>query len=259
MRARPRMPALFVGHGSPMNALEHNRFTRAWHDFARSAPRPRAILAISAHWYVPMTAVTAMARPRTIHDFSGFPEALSAFEYPAPGDPALAQQVCALLEPVEVVAAVDTWGLDHGSWSVLAHLFPDADVPVVALSIDRRASAGEHVARGAALAPLRDEGVLVMASGNVVHNLGALDRGAPDGATDWNTAFDDAARTLMTTRPVAVTELEHHPAYRLAAPSPDHLVPLYYVAGLASAAGSTAEVLVAGPTLGSLSMTSYVV
>lgn len=254
-----RMPALFVGHGSPMNTLERNRFTEAWADWAAASPRPRAVLAVSAHWYVGATAVTAMERPRTIHDFTGFPQALFDVRYPAPGDPALAARVAEVLAPVPVVADLDTWGLDHGTWSVLAHCYPEADVPVVQLAIDAGLDAADHLRLGAALAPLRDEGVLVLGSGNVVHNLGLIDWGRPESTTDWNDDFDGAARAAMTTDPAAVVHLVDHPAHRLAAPSPDHLVPLYYVAGLAVAAGTTARVLVTGGSHGSLSMTSFVV
>jgi len=254
-----RMPAVFVGHGSPMNALEHNAWTEAWADLGRAVPRPRAILMISAHWYIATTAATAMERPRTIHDFAGFPQALFDVQYPAPGAPALAARLAEVLAPVHVLPDHDSWGLDHGAWSVLAHLFPDADVPVVQLSLDAGKSAAEHVALGAALAPLRDEGVLVVASGNVVHNLGLLDWGAPHAATDWNVDFDAAARALMADDPGAIHRLTGHPAYRLAAPSPDHLIPLYYVAGLAAAAGTPGRVFVDGGAYGSLSMTGFVV
>ena len=254
-----RMPAVFVGHGSPMNTLEHNRWTEAWHELGRSLPRPRAVLAISAHWYIGTTAATAMARPRTIHDFAGFPQALFDVEYPAPGAPDLVPRIAEVVAPVHVLPDHDAWGLDHGTWSVLAHVYPDADVPVVQLSLDAGRTAEEHVAQGAALAPLRDEGVLVLASGNVVHNLGLLDWGAPGAATDWNVEFDAAARGFLADDPAGVHRLTEHPAYRLAAPSPDHLIPLYHVAGLAAAAGTTGRVFVDGGAYGSLSMTSFVV
>lgn len=253
-----RMPAVFVGHGSPMNTLEQNRFTEAWTAWAVAAPRPRAVLAVSAHWYVSGTAVTTAERPRTIHDFTGFPPELFAVRYPAPGDPALAARVAEVLAPVPVVAD-DAWGLDHGTWSVLAHLYPDADVPVVQLSVDADLDAAGHLRLGRALAPLRDDGVLVLGSGNVVHNLGLLDWTRPDAAAAWNDDFDHAARVAMTTDPGSVVDLVGHPAYATAVPSPDHLVPLYYIAGLAVAAGTPARVLVTGGAFDSLSMTSYVV
>lgn len=252
------MPALFVGHGSPMNTIEHNRYTEAWHQFGRSIPTPTAILAISAHWYVRGTAVTAMSNPRTIHDFGGFPDALHQVQYPAPGSPDLAARVADLVSPTSVAA--DTgWGLDHGTWSILAHMFPKADVPVVQLSIDAGMSFDQHLALGASLAPLRDEGVLVFGSGDIVHNLGVIDWGRPDGAYPWAQQFDDAARQVFTTRPADLPTLRGHRHYRQAVPTPDHFIPALHIAGLADAANTTAEVLVAGITYGSISMTGYVV
>lgn len=253
------MPAFFIGHGSPMNALEDNRFTRAWIDIATSIPRPTAILAISAHWWTTGTAVTAMSAPRTIHDFSGFPPELFAMSYPAPGSPELAATVIDLLTPHTEVIADTGWGLDHGTWSVLARMFPAADIPVVQLSIDASVTTTHRLALGMALAPLRDDGVLIVASGNVVHNLGALRWHEPEGALEWNTAFDRTVREIMTTDPAGLVTLIDHPQYRLAAPTPEHLQPLEYLAGLAMAAGAPAEVLIEGPMMGSLSMTSYMV
>jgi 4,5-DOPA dioxygenase extradiol len=252
------LPAVFIGHGSPMNTLEHNRYTQAWHDFGRSVPKPRAILAISAHWYVNATAVTAMAQPRTIHDFSGFPDELFAVRYPAPGDPELAGEIAELVKPTEVMQDPGSWGLDHGTWSVLAHMFPDAEVPVVQLSIDAGKPAEYHVQLGAALEPLRRSGVLVVASGNVVHNLRRIQWDKPDAAFDWAEEFDDAARGIMAERPADIAELASHRHYALAAPTPDHLLPLFYIAGMAAAADAATTVYVAGYSMGSLSMTSHV-
>ena len=253
------MPAAFVGHGSPMNALEHNRYTDGWTSFAAGMPRPRAILAVSAHWYINATAVTAMAQPHTIHDFFGFPDELFAVRYPAPGDPELAAEVAELVKPTWVGSDLDSWGLDHGTWSVLAHMFPDADIPVVQLSIDASKPFDYHVALGAQLAGLRQRGVFIIGSGNVVHNLGLLDWNRPDAAFDWALEFNDAAMALMTGSPGQAADLQHHDQYRLAAPTPDHFLPLLYIAGLAEASDQKAEVLIDGYAMGSLSMTSYAV
>jgi len=253
------MPAAFLGHGSPMNTLEHNRYTEAWAEFGRSVPRPRAILAISAHWYVNASAVTSSNNPRVIHDFYGFPQELFDFDYPAPGSNELAKEVVDLVQPTWVGLDDDSWGIDHGTWSVLAHAFPDADVPVVQLSIDASKPFEYHQQLGAQLAPLADEGVLIVASGNIVHNLRAINWGATDQGYDWAQRFDDDARTLMVNKPSALSELLAHDDFALSVPTPDHFLPLAYVAGIADARSATTEVLVEGCTMGSLSMTSYVV
>ena len=252
-------PAAFVGHGSPMNAVEHNRFTDAWRAFGVSLPRPRAALVISAHWYIQATAVTSMARPRTIHDFYGFPEELSTLDYPAPGDPALADAVQELVKPVWVGADHDSWGIDHGTWSVLTHVLPDADVPVVQLSINSSKPLDYHLDLGARLAPLRRQGVFILGSGNVVHNLRRLDWSRPDTGFDWAQRFDDAVAGQMTDTPGDVLRVADHRDYEWAVPTPDHFIPLLYVAALAASDGHQAEVLVDGYTYGGLSMTSYVV
>src|SRR5438309_5832912 len=204
------MPAAFVGHGNPMNALETNRYTESWRALGAEIPRPRAVLVVSAHWYINATAVTAQPHPRTIHDFYGFPDELFAVEYPAAGAPELAEQVADLVKPTWVGLDSDSWGIDHGTWSVLVHAFPEADVPVVQLSINATKSFDYHLELGAALAPLRDDGVLVMGSGNIVHNLGGVSRAMPDAGFDWAQRFDERAKELMLTDPGRVGHLDGH-------------------------------------------------
>jgi 4,5-DOPA dioxygenase extradiol len=254
-----RMPMAFIGHGNPMNALERNRYTDAWRALGASVPTPRAVLCVSAHWYVGTTAVTAMTHPRTIHDFFGFPDTLFSVGYPAPGAPEVADEVVEVAKPTWVGLDHDSWGLDHGTWSVLVHVFPDAQVPVVQLSLDVRRSYDEHLALGAALAPLRDQGILIVGSGNVVHNLGLVDWHRPEGGEAWADRFDEAAIEVMTTDPSAAVGLADHRDHDRAVPTPDHFLPLLYVAGAAAATGETAEVLVDGRVMGSLSMTAYTV
>lgn len=257
MSQASRMPAAFFGHGSPMNALETNRYTEAWRAFGASVPRPRAILVVSAHWYPGFSAVTAMPKPRTIHDFFGFPQPLFEVSYPAPGDPTLAEEIAEIAKPTRVGLDRDMWGIDHGAWSVLVHAFPEADVPVLQLAIDARKDLDFHVALGARLAPLRDRGVLILGSGNVVHNLRSIAWSKKDHGFDWAHRFDEATRAVMTERPSDVTRLASHPDFAQAAPTPEHFLPLLHLAGLASAAGERTDVLVDGYAYGSLSMTAF--
>jgi len=249
-----RLPALFLGHGNPMNALDDNAWTRAWAQLGRSL-QPRAVLAISAHWYVGGTAVTAMAAPRTIHDFGGFPRELYEVRYPAPGDPALAEQVRQLLAPLPV-SADHSWGLDHGTWSLLAHVFPEADVPVVQLSIDATQPAAFHHELGARLRPLREDGILLMGSGDIVHNLPAYawDR-HPQAPYDWALRFEAHVRSCLTAGEHA--RLIEYEACgrdaRLSVPTPEHYLPLLYVLG-ASIPGEPVTFPVEGMDGGSVSM-----
>ena len=242
-----------------MNTLETNRYTTAWREFGASIERPRAILCVSAHWYVNATLVTAMKKPRTIHDFYGFPQELFDVEYPAPGSPEVAQEVVDALAPIWCGLDTDSWGLDHGTWSVLAHLWPAADVPVVQLSIDAQKPIEEHLAIGRALNPLRDQGILIVGSGNVVHNLGMIEWSNTNGGATWAHVFDDATRKTMTSDPAQLGSVLTLPEARAAVPTPDHFLPLAYIAGIADAAGVSARTLLDGYAYGSLSMTSYVV
>lgn len=225
------LPAIFFGHGNPMNAILRNPYTDAWASIGAGLPRPKAILSISAHWYVPGTGVTVMTAPRTIHDFGGFPPELYQVRYPAPGDPDLARRVQQMLAPLPVTLD-EGWGLDHGTWSVLCHVFPNADVPVVQISIDAGRPAAFHYGLGKRLAPLRDEGVLIAGSGNLVHNLRtyAWGRGAVD-PYDWAVRFEQRAREML-----AAGEQEGLVNYetlgrdaQLAIPTPEHYLPLLYV------------------------------
>lgn len=252
-----RMPVLFVGHGSPMNTLERNGFTDSWRRIGQALPRPRAILCVSAHWYVGVTAVTAMAHPRTIHDFYGFPKALFDFDYAAPGLPELAGEIAEAVRPRWVGADHDQWGIDHGAWSVLAHLFPKADVPVVQLSINALKSFEYHLDLGERLAGLRDSGILILSSGNVVHNLRRMRWDAPHAGEPWAQRFDEETRRVMAEAPGDILRMQEHPDYALAVPTPDHFIPLLYTAGLARTANAPARALVQGYAMGSLSMTCY--
>ena len=226
-----RMPAIFFGHGNPLNALAHNAWTDGWAAIGKEIPRPRAVLCVSAHWYLPATLVTASPTPRTIHDFGGFPRELYEVKYPAPGDPGLAQRVRELLAPVSCDLD-ERWGLDHGTWSVLGHVFPGADVPVVQLSIDETQPAEFHYETAKRLSRLRDEGVLIVGSGNLVHNLHAYAWGRQQvEPLDWAVRFEQRARELLLAGHhdplIAYDTLGRDAA--LSIPTPDHYLPLLYV------------------------------
>ena len=253
-----RMPVLFAGHGSPMNAIEDNAFTRSWREIAALIPRPKAILSVSAHWYTRGTRTTDHERPETIYDMYGFPKALYEVKYRPNGNPALARDAASLL-PKEVL--IDNgWGIDHGTWSVLVHMYPDAEIPVVQLSIDRDAGPEAHYQLGRALAPLREEGVLLFGTGNVVHNLARVNWNMQESGYPWADEFD-----LYIKR--AVTDWRHDDAisYERAGTSashafhtPEHYYPLLYVLG-AVQEGELVKVFNESRVLGSLSMTGYLI
>jgi 4,5-DOPA dioxygenase extradiol len=251
------VPTIFFGHGNPMNAITANGYTEAWRRIGTETPKPKAILSISAHWYVPETGVTVATAPRTIHDFGGFPEDLYKVQYPAPGDPALARRVQQLLAPLEVNLD-KSWGLDHGTWSVLRHVYPAADVPVVQLSIDETKPAAFHFEIGKKLAPLREEGVLMAGSGNLVHNLHTYAWGRhPRDPYDWAVRFERTAKDIMLAgdyKPLVNYDLLGSDA-ALSIPTPDHYLPLLYVLA-ARQSNESIRFPVEGVDGGSISMLS---
>ncbi len=250
-----RQPVLFLGHGSPMNAIEDNRWSRAFISLAAELPRPRAILSISAHWFIAETALTDDVRPKTIHDFGGFPPELYAMQYPAPGDRSLAAHVAQELGPDAQL--LTDWGLDHGTWSVLCHLFPRADVPVVQLAIDSLKQPAEHLALGRKLRSLRDEGVLILGSGNITHNLKHAFQSMHRGDTttpEWASRFDsDIANAIKQRDDKFLLRALSTPDGRLAHPSADHYLPLLYSYG-ATDEKDIARYPIQGFDFGSLSM-----
>ena len=251
MNTSSRMPVVFVGHGAPMNALGGPN-AQVWRDVAAGLPRPRAILAISAHWGLNETAVTAMAAPRTIHDFGGFPQALFDMRYPAPGSAALAARAAELLAPLTVRADQD-WGLDHGTWSVLAHMYPDADVPVVQLAMDLRQPMSAHYEIGERLAPLRDEGVLILGSGDVVHNLRAAVRAENAAPLVWAQHFHNAVRGRLVAGDHAALIDPGGLGPEAGMAVDEHYLPLLYVLG-ASEPGEPVALFNDHIDLGSISM-----
>ena len=234
MKSADRLPVLFFGHGSPMIALADNAVTRSWATIAGRIRRPRAILSISAHWLTRGTAVTAMTEPPTIHDFGAFPQALFDVQYPAPGDPELAARVATLLAPTQVTLDTESWGLDHGTWSVLCKAYPNADIPVVQLSMDMSLSPAGHFEIGRRLRPLRDEDILIIGTGNIVHNLRLMDWNNPAVAPyPWAQRFNDhIRRSVALNQPaLAVDFASLGEDAALSVPSPDHYWPLLYVLG----------------------------
>lgn len=229
-----RMPAVFIGHGSPMNAINHNSYTEAWEKLGTTLPRPRAILVISAHWYTRGTAITAMVKPKTIHDFGGFPEALYQIEYPAPGSPELAKQVAELLSPEPIHQDKEEWGLDHGTWEILVRMYPQADIPVVQLSIDGTKPASWHYELGKKLAVLREQGVLIMGSGNVVHNLRAMDwQNSHAEPYPWAISFEQFVYANLRSheQPHPLTTGLEREDGQLSNPSPEHFLPILPILG----------------------------
>ncbi|MDP3620565.1 MAG: 4,5-DOPA dioxygenase extradiol [Polynucleobacter sp.] len=258
MTAR-RQPAVFIGHGSPMYAVEPNRHTAAWETLGKRLVKPDAILVISAHWLTRGVWVTAMDQPKTIHDFGGFPEALFQIQYSAPGSPELALRVQSLLE-VPVVLEENEWGIDHGAWSVLRYLYPKADVPVVQLSLDGALSAHAHYDLAKQLAPLRDENILILASGNVVHNLRLIDWSDSAQPHPWASEFNQFFLSqIQANQHAAVIDWESAGnAARLSIPSPEHYWPALYPLAL-QGPGERVELITNGIEMSSISMLSYLI
>lgn len=251
----PRMPVLFAGHGSPMNAIEDNDFSHAWAAVGAAVPRPRAILCVSAHWETDGTQVTAMPKPRTIHDFRGFPDELNRKQYPAPGSPDFAQAARETIRSTPVKADM-SWGLDHGAWSVLCRMFPGADVPVFQLSLDRGLSPQRHYEVGRELAPLRERGVLIVGSGNMVHNLGLMEW--TDKPFDWAAEFDGKMKKLILARDhEALIRYDRlGPEARLAVPTNEHYLPMLYAVAL-QGKDEALSFFTERVTLGSISMRGF--
>lgn len=256
--SQSRMPALFLGHGSPMNVLEENVYTEAWRELGQTLPRPKAIVAVSAHWYTRGTAVTAMEKPRTIHDFGGFPQALFDTTYPAPGSPDLARQVVDALKPYDVRLDQE-WGFDHGSWGVLIKIYPEADIPVVQLSVDGTQPPAYHFELGRKLAALREQGVMIVASGNVVHNLRMVRWEGNAEPYPWASSFNGYVRENLSWdgegEQHPLVNFSQHSGAALSNPTPEHYLPLLYVLG-ARLPGEEVSIPVDGLVMSSLSMLS---
>lgn len=258
--AAKKMPAAYIGHSGPSGAFRLTPVTQAWRDYAGSIPRPRAILMISGHWYVRPLLATAAERPVTLHDFGGGTRQAWAFQYPVPGDPGLVERVAELAQPVPLGRDYDSWGIDHGAWTVLNHMYPQADIPVVQLSVSADLSFGECVDLGARLAPLRADGVLILGSGNILHNRYIYPQygGRPE-QTEAGLEFDAAVAEVMLSEPGLAAKLGEHPAYRLAAPTDDHFLPLLYFAGVVSVSDEKVTQLIDGPAVGTYGATAYAI
>jgi 4,5-DOPA dioxygenase extradiol len=259
---KTRMPVLFLGHGNPVNAIEENEFTKGWTTIGNKIPGPTAVLCISAHWETRGTRVTAMEHPKTIHDFGGFPPELYKVLYPAPGSPELAKEIAGTITKTEVIPD-DQWGLDHGCWTVLKYLFPEADVPVIQLSLDHYESPQYHYELARELAPLRKKGVLIVGSGNMVHNLGliAWDKmNEPEYGFDW--ALEAGAimkkYILSDDHKSLINYKEQGQAFNLAIPTPEHYLPLLYALALKEE-DEELQLFNDKPVMGSLMMTSVVI
>ena len=256
MEGTATMPVLFIGHGSPMNAIESNEFTLGWRSMAASMPKPKVILCISAHWETNGTFVTAMAKPKTIHDFGGFPQKLFDVQYPAPGSPELAKETQGMIAST-TVRPDESWGLDHGAWSVIMQMYPDASVPVIQLSLDYNQSAQSQYNLAMELAPLRKKGVLIIGSGNMVHNLRKIDWASQDKGFDWAMEANDIFKKLIAGNEhrQLINYQQLGNAVGLAIPTPEHYLPLLYALALK---GKDEQVSFFNdkPVMGSLTMTS---
>lgn len=258
-----KMPVAFLGHGSPMNAIEENDFVRGFRTIATRIPKPQAILCISAHWYTRGTMVTAMEKPKTIHDFGGFPKELYEVQYPAPGSPALARLTKEIIEPTTKVGLDDSWGLDHGAWSVVKHLYPKADIPIIQMSIDYTQPPEYHYKLGSLLASLREKGVFIVGSGNIIHNLRLVDFAninTPGFGFDWAHEAHELTNTrLLNGNFKELVDYKNlGKSLQLAVPTPDHYLPLLYILGLKQEKEKL-ELFNDELLAGSLSMTSVVI
>ena len=256
-RQENKMPIMFVGHGSPMNAIEDNEFTKEWERIGKNLVKPSAIVSISAHWFTKGTFVTSMEKPETIHDFYGFPKELFDVEYPAKGNPALANQTKEIIHNAEVILDKE-WGLDHGTWSVLRRMYPEANIPIIQLSIDYTKDARWHFELAKELEVLRNKGVLILGSGNIVHNLRLVNWKNPDGKYDWaedmNSKFKE--NILSNEFSKLINYNDFGSAAQLAVPTPDHYFPMIYILGLKQK-NEEVKFFNDKTVLGSISMTSF--